>query len=246
MQIKDKHFVVVGATGGIGREIVDNLVNEGVTLISLVARDRVKLDEIKTKYKFAASIKTFDCNIIDAKAVKKVCEAIIGETKMVDILINAAGVGIYKTLEDTLESEWDDSFAINVRAPFLFSKYLLPAMNSSKSPVIINLGSGMGVIPKAGRIPYCASKFALRGFSLTLSKEFENTKYKCVHLTMGSILTEFGPLTLEQKEKEALSGKAYFTPKWLASKIVNLLIKDELEEEIELYPTSYKQENSKI
>src|SRR3990167_4163221 len=100
----------------------------------------------------------------------------------------------------------------------------------------------MGTIPAAGRSVYCASKFALRGMSLSLSKEFDRTNVNIVHLTLGSVLTEFGPMTLEEKKRENLEGKAYLTPTYVAEKVVEILRKDQVEPEISISPTGYQEE----
>ena len=97
----------------------------------------------------------------------------------------------------------------------------------------------MGKIPSAGRSVYCASKFALRGLSLSLSKEYKGTNIHFVLVTLGSTLTDFGPKTLKEKEEESLKGKAYFTPEGVAKKFIEIVENDKLEDEIELYPSEY-------
>ena len=156
-----------------------------------------------------------------------------------DILINAAGVGVYKEIEDVELREWTDSLAINTTAPFYMTKMLLPLLRKSEKSVIINIGSGMGKIPTACRSVYCATKYALRGMTLSLAAEFQGTNVNFVHIALGSTLTEFGPMTLKEKEEESLKGKAYFTPEWVAKKFVEIIEKEQFEGEIELYPSEY-------
>ena len=97
----------------------------------------------------------------------------------------------------------------------------------------------MGKIPTAGRSLYCASKFALRGLSMSLSLEYKENHISFVHVALGSTLTNFGPMTIKEKEEENLMGKAYFTPDWVAKKFVEILRADSYPDEIELYPSEY-------
>ena len=107
---------------------------------------------------------------------------------------------------------------------------------------MINIGSGMGVIPAPGRSVYCAMKFALRGMTLSLAEEFKRTKPHFILLTLGSVLTGFGPMSLAEKKEEALKGKAYLTPEWVAKKVVEIIKAEAKESEYTFYPSDYKDE----
>ena len=83
------------------------------------------------------------------------------------------------------------------------------------------------------------SKFALRGAILSLAEEFKGTNINIVHITLGSTLTGFGPLSLKDKEEASLKGKSYLTPSWVAKKFANIIENDEFESDIEIYPSDY-------
>src|SRR5581483_3436212 len=134
--------------------------------------------------------------------VIKTGKAISKEFKTIDLLINIAGIGIYKPLEEVTKKDWEDSFTVGNSAPYFLSQTLLPNLEKSDLSVIINIGSGMGEMPAAGRSVYCSMKFALRGQTLSLAEEFKHTKPRFVLLTLGSVLTSFGPLSFEEKKKE--------------------------------------------
>lgn len=225
MNLSGKKAVLVGASGGMGVEIAKILEGEGVVVIPV-----------------SRSAKDYPCDLTSKGQIKEVCEKIISQEGKIDLLFNAAGVGIYKTIEDTSLEDWDTSLAINLTAPFLMTKYLLPALSQSPESVVINFGSGMGTVAYPDRLPYCTSKFGLRGMSLSVAKEFKGTNSKIMLATLGSVLTEFGPMTLKEKEEESLQGKAYLTPQWVAEKLVSLLKNDEVEPEVVLYSADYAQE----
>jgi short-subunit dehydrogenase len=235
MDIKGKTAVIVGATGGMGSEVSKALRAEGVNLV-LVAKTEEKLKSLSQELGESAYC---TCDLSKPETISTLCARIVQKYPTIDFLLNAAGIGVYKSIEEVTEGDWNDSFNANVTASYFFTKYLLPSLKSSQKSAVLYWGSGMGLIPTGGRSVYCMTKFALRGMSLSLAKEFERTNVHIVHLTLGSVLTEFGPMTLEEKKKENLEGKAYLTPDWVAKKVVEILKNEDFKEEIELYPSDY-------
>lgn len=229
--------VVTGATGGIGKELCLLLAQKGARVVA-VARTESKLDELKKEMMVGEHL-FFPCDFTKTEDLEKLVEKIKLKLNKLDILINAAGVGVYKEIEDVELKEWSDSLAINATAPFYMTKMLLPLLRKSEKSVVINIGSGMGKIPTACRSVYCATKYALRGMTLSLASEFQGSNIYFVHVALGSTLTEFGPMTLKEKEEENLNGKSYFTPTWVAKKFVEIIENEQFEDEIELYPSDY-------
>ena len=136
----------------------------------------------------------------------------------------------------------DASFAINVSAPFILTKELLPQLQKISNSLILNIGSGAGVIPMKNRSVYCTTKFALRGLSLSLSEEFKGKSPSFCLITLGSTLTSFGvgnALTLEEKREQNKKGSAYFTTEWLANKLIEIIKDDKRTPEVVLYPNNY-------
>jgi short-subunit dehydrogenase len=171
---------------------------------------------------------------------KKIANQISEEHKNIDILINCAGIGIYKPLEDLTLEDWNRSMNICTKSSFLFMKNLLKNISNSDNSLILNIGSGAGAIPMAGRSAYCAAKFALRGITLSLAEEYKRIgKPKFCLITLGSTLTSFGPLSFEEKKLEMEKGKAYFTPEWVAEKLTEIIKDENREMEYVLYPGDY-------
>jgi 3-oxoacyl-[acyl-carrier protein] reductase len=129
---------------------------------------------------------------------------------------------------------------IGVTSVFIFTKELMTNLSSSSDSLVLNIGSGAGVIPMSGRSLYSSMKFALRGLTLSLAEEFkrmENPKF-CL-ITLGSTLTSFGPMSFEEKKKDMESGKAYFTPEWVSDKLTEIIRDENREVEYTLYPGDY-------
>ena len=168
MILDGKTALVTGARGGIGRAIVGRFLKEGATVYaadltptgSLGAHDDdgsifIKLDVTRED---------------DAIAVM---ERIRVECGSLHILVNAAGIEIEKTIEDTSLEEWNRSFAVNSTGTFLSSKHALPlmreAVRSGSSASLINFGSYDGFIADPGLAAYCATKGAVHALTRAMA-----------------------------------------------------------------------------
>jgi short-subunit dehydrogenase len=234
MNLENKTVLVTGATGGIGSVIAEKLAAASTHLI-LLGRDQGKLTDLGKKLQAA----TYVCDLTDRNSRQETLNTITSTHKTIDILVHAAGIGVYKPLPDITQADWDTSFALNVEAPFFVTQACEPLMEKSHESLVLTIGSGAGVIPMRGRSLYCATKFALRGLMLSLADEAGTTFPRYCLITLGSTLTAFGPLSLDKKVEESLNGKAYFTPEWVADKLVEIMQDDKRDTEITLYPGDY-------
>lgn len=238
MNLKNKVAVVTGATGGIGRELVRRLDELGVSLV-LVSRTESELKSLIKNLKKSVG-DYFVCDFSDQTQAVKVAKEISSKYPKIDLLINASGIGVYGSIEEIDLEGWNNSFNVNVTSSFVFVKYLNKNLQRSEDSLVLTIGSGAGVIPMAGRSAYCMTKFALRGLILSLSEEFKRSKSpKFCLITLGSTLTSFGPMSLEEKVKESESGKAYFTVDWVGKKLIEIVSDDNREVEYTLYPGDY-------
>ena len=221
MMLSGKVAVVTGAKGSIGVNLITKLRQKGV--------DCVLVDKGLE----------FGADFTDLAAVQSLSNKIKNKYTNIDYLFNVAGIGIYKKIEDLSLEEWVNTFAINVHAPFILTKYLMPTIAESDDPVIFNVGSGMGVIGAPERTSYCSSKFALRGLSLSLSKELRAHNIDVVHLTLGSVMTPFGTGGIDKRKELARNGKKYLTVNEVTNKIISITLSQNRDEEYVLYPEGY-------
>lgn len=225
MNLKDKTILITGATGGIGSVLSQKLKDLGANVIT-IGRDPKK-------------VATYHADLTDPISRQELVNQITQDHKKIDILIHSAGVGIYKSLSEITQSDWNLSFSLNVEAPFFLTQALTPILEKSSDSLVLTIGSGAGTIPMRGRSLYCATKFALRGLMLSLAEESRGTHPSYCLITLGSTLTPFGPLSLDKKIEESLNGKAYFTPEWVADKLIEIMQSDNHEDEITLFPGDY-------
>lgn len=245
MKLKGKIAVVIGASGGIGREISMALAEKGVNLI-LVARKKELLSPLSAKINtLGGKAELLICDLTDKKSMDSLTIDIARKNKHIDMLFNIAGVGVYKKLKDISMDDWKISLDVNVTAPFYLTKTLMPLLRKAEKSYVISTGSGMGKVGLSGRAPYCASKFALRGLMQSLAKEYKKTNVNVILLTLGSVLTSFGPLSVDDKKKKEEGGKQYINPTWLAHNIVTRIENGTLDSEVSIYPKHYYEESKK-
>lgn len=234
--LKNKIVLITGATGGVGEALSRKFAEEKATLV-LVSKSQDKLKTLAEA--LDTEVDYFACDFTDIEQVISLAQNLNKKYSTIDILLHSAGLGVYKSLRDVTLQEWQDSFSINVDAPFILNKALLPLLHNSVKPLILTIGSGAGIIPMRERSVYCSTKFALRGLILSLAEEYKDDVLDFCLVSLGSTLTDFGPLSIEEKKKQHEKGKAYFTPEWVADKIVEIITSDNRETEYELYPSTY-------
>ncbi len=236
-----KVAVITGATGGIGRAIVAELDSDGFTCV-LLGKHEKELQTLQKSLKIKGG-KYYVCDFSKVNEVIKAGKEVLIDFDTVDVLLNVAGIGVYKPIEEVTLQDWEDSYAIGNTSPYFLTQILLSNLSKSDLSLVINIGSGMGVMPAAGRSVYSSMKFALRGQTLSLAKEFERSKPNFVLLTLGSVLTAFGPMSLDEKKKEMeTGGKGYITPEYVAKKVIEVIKDKNREAEYTVYSADYARE----
>ena len=163
MSVAGRTALVVGAHGGIGRAVVDRLLREGA---DVYAADLVPGEDQPGARSLTVDVTSED-DVVAAMA------KISQESGRLDVLVNAAGIELEKTIEDTTLEEWNRSFAVNVTGTFLTCKHALPLLRSAAhggvSASIVNFGSYDGFIADPGLAAYCATKGAVHALTRALA-----------------------------------------------------------------------------
>jgi short-subunit dehydrogenase len=141
-----------------------------------------------------------------------------------------------KSLEDLSLEDFYYSQQLNVMVPFLLTKMVLDNLKKSDIGLVMNIGSGAGTMPFKNRSAYCASKYGLRGLSLSLSEEYEGRKPSFCLITLGSTMTTFGGKSIEVQKEKVKNGNAIFPIEWVANKLVEILKDEKRKDEIVVYP----------
>jgi NAD(P)-dependent dehydrogenase (short-subunit alcohol dehydrogenase family) len=169
-RLTGKIALVTGGRGGIGRAICARFLKEGAVVYAADLTNSGSMDADADAEDGAHFVRLDVTSEDEAKAALKKVEADRGR---LDILVNAAGIEIECTVEETTLDDWNRIFAINVTGTFLLSKYALPLMRkaatSGTSASIINFGSYDGFIADPGLAAYCATKGAVHALTRAMA-----------------------------------------------------------------------------
>ncbi|MCI0624330.1 MAG: SDR family oxidoreductase [Acidobacteria bacterium] len=171
MKLKDKVAIVTGAGTGIGRAIALAYAQEGAALV-LTGRTGETLakvaDEVGALGGEALVVRASVADAADVRRMVDEAQARFGE---INVLVNNAGVFIYKGFLDLSLSDWDDTINTNLKGIFLCCQAVLPGMVKQKQGNIINISSIHGKIGDANLAAHCASKFGVIGLTQALARE---------------------------------------------------------------------------
>lgn len=159
-QLEGKTAFVTGGTGGIGAAICTRFAAEGA---SVIAADLQLAGELPPGVEFVQFDVTREDGVISTFSELE------SRWDKLDILVNAAGIEIEETIENTTLEQWNRIFAINVTGTFLTSKYALPLLRNSGNASLINFGSYDGYIADPGLAAYCATKGAVHALTRAMA-----------------------------------------------------------------------------
>lgn len=188
----NKIVLIVGGTGGIGAEAA-RLIHSSGAKVFISSRDKSKLDTlcnaigIPDNHRFVLDLK-------DSDAIKKMVEVVQVSEGPIDILINAAGIGIIKPFESLSQIDLRDSLEVNLIGAFNLIQAVLPAMKEQKKGLIINIPGVLGKTPMAGAAAYAASKYGLNGMLKSLREELKRTEIRITNVYMGGVDSPFWDL----------------------------------------------------
>ncbi|MEM7563681.1 MAG: SDR family oxidoreductase [Pseudomonadota bacterium] len=224
--LQGKTAFVTGGTGGIGSAICERFNREGAQVI---AADLTHHGNMSDALQFVEYDVSNDSNC------PRRFEALSNRWDKLDILVNAAGIEIEKTIEETSLEEWNRIFAINVTGTFLTSKFALPLIRQSDSGSIINFGSYDGYIADPGLAAYCATKGAVHALTKAMACDHGPEGIRVNAICPGYVNTpmlqsffgESGDIeSLKQAVRDVHPMRTYGEPEDIAN-LVNWLASDE-------------------
>lgn len=168
MKLTGKTAFVTGGRGGIGRAIVDRFLREGAVVYAAdLPGARPEAPEEGDGGRFVAM------DVASEEEVAAAMAYVREHSGELNILVNAAGIELEKSIEDTTLEEWNRSFAVNVTGTFLTCKHALPLLRDATregvTSSVINFGSYDGFIADPGLAAYCASKGAVHALTRAMA-----------------------------------------------------------------------------
>ena len=188
-KLNGKKVVVAGATGGIGSSLVKLLIQSGAEVF-ITGRNNEKLSNIAAAHGIPAS-HFMATDISDGTQMELMAEKVLSQLGTPDILINLAGIGIIKPMEQLSLDDFSRSIQTNLIGAFLFVKSFLPAMKEVKKGLIINVPGVLGKVPMAGAAAYSASKYGIVGMMQSIREELKRTEIRITNLFLGGVDSPF-------------------------------------------------------
>lgn len=187
--LKGKQVLVVGATGTIGAAIVKLLIGSGAN-VAITGRNSNKLSELASAVGIAQE-RCFQMDLSNSASIQTSMASLKQAMPVVDILVNAAGIGIIKPLEMLSETDFMQSLQVNLIGVFHLMQAILPGMKEQKKGLIINIPGVLGKVPMAGAAAYSASKYGLVGMMQSIREELKRTEIRITNLFLGGVDSAF-------------------------------------------------------
>ncbi len=207
MELREKKALVTGASKGIGYAIAEKLLRAGCDVV-VSARTDTALSEAARRLQNETSGRVLarTCDVGDVQQVGRLIDFCQDRMGGLQILINNAGIGIFKPVAELAVPEWDRLMATNLHGVFYCCHFALPLLKR-QGGFIINISSLAGKNAFPGGAAYNASKFALTGFSEALMQEVRYDGIRVAYVMPGSVNTYFRDSTPSSEESWKLSAE---------------------------------------
>ncbi|MGH7644935.1 MAG: SDR family oxidoreductase [Gemmatimonadales bacterium] len=180
-QLRGKTALVTGASRGIGLAIADALGDAGAHVVRLARSLTDGSADRRTDLR---------CDVTDPAQVERALGRVLAERGVPDVVVNNAGAFFLRPLADTAPQEFARALAVNVTAPFLVMRALLPHLARVGRGHIVTMGSIADHVAYPGNAAYAAGKFGLRGLHDVLRAELAGTGIRATLVSPGSVNTD--------------------------------------------------------
>jgi NADP-dependent 3-hydroxy acid dehydrogenase YdfG len=187
MTFTNKTIIISGASRGIGRATALLLAQNGANIVA-TARTAEDLEALEAEHANIVGVPGDVANEADMTAVVKTALDRFGR---IDVVINNAGYGIFKNVDEISADEWDGLMATNVKGTFLLTKAALPTLKAQKQGHVVVVASDVAKRTFAGGSLYTASKYAQEAFMGALRKEVRPLGIKVSGVYTGLVDSHF-------------------------------------------------------
>lgn len=169
MRLQDKNAIITGGGSGIGRATALAMAAEGANVAIFDINEAAAKAVADEAAALGVSAIGVAVNVADDEQVQAGVAQVAAAFGGVNVLFNNAGIIRRANVLETSVEDWDRVMAVNVRGPFLMSKYVVPLMKAAGGGAIVNTGSGWGLKGGGDAISYCTSKAAVVNMTRALA-----------------------------------------------------------------------------
>jgi NAD(P)-dependent dehydrogenase (short-subunit alcohol dehydrogenase family) len=181
-QLTNKTALITGGASGIGRATALLFAREGAA-VAIADLDEAGAGKVAQEIvRSGGRAIAVPCDVARATDCRRAVESTVNQLGGLDVLFNNAGIIRRATVLDTTEEEWERVMAVNVKSVFLLSQHAVPVMARAGGGVIINTGSGWGLVGGREAVSYCASKAAVVNMTraMALDHGAQNIRVNCI------------------------------------------------------------------
>jgi short-subunit dehydrogenase len=189
-RFQDKTVIITGASAGIGAEAARRFIDEGAKVV-LAARGAEGLDRVAGELKERGEVLTVSMDVTDRAACQGLLERAVATFGAIHVLVNNAGFNRRGAVEEYEADDLARVVDVNLRAPVVLSRLVLPHLRMAGGGAIVNVASIAGKIPLADEAVYSATKFGLRAFSRAMAEEMAGTGITVSLVSPGPVETGF-------------------------------------------------------
>jgi hypothetical protein len=225
VRLKGRHVVITGASGGIGEQIAYEAARQGAVPV-LLARNVERLKEISARIKaqYGVSALHMELDVSDREMVEAVFSQLLKELGGIDVLVNNAGFGVFRYIEDIDLAEMEAMFAVNVFGVIACTKSVYSHMKERGSGHIINIASQAGKIATPKSSVYSATKHAVIGFTDSLRLEASRFGVFVTAVNPGPVETRFFDLADETGDYVRNVSRWMLRPEAVAKRVVAVMM----------------------
>jgi 3-oxoacyl-[acyl-carrier protein] reductase len=217
--LDNKVAIVTGGTRGIGKAIAARLLEEGVK-VAICGKRQKSVDEAQRDLAPADRLFGMVADVGTLDDVRRFIAAVQQRFGAIHILVNNAGLGMFRSVADLAPEEWAAMISVNLTGTYYCCHEVLPIFRQGGGGDIVNISSLAGKNAFAGGAGYNASKFGLNGFSEALMLDHRNDGVRVSTIMPGSVDTDFG--SGPAASRESASGWK-IAPEDIAEIVVSLL-----------------------
>lgn len=190
-ELKGRVVLVTGGGRGLGEAVCQTLSSAGASVIVADIREELANKVAQAIQDSGALAMALPLDVTNESQAEAVVQKITAQYGRLDALINNAGTDVTLSIEELSINDWDQVLAVNLRGPFIMSKFTFPVMKEQGSGNIINIVSTAAKRAWANASAYHASKWGLLGFSHALHVEARPHNIKVTALVAGGMRTPF-------------------------------------------------------